>query len=420
MTTFERRTNASLLITDAFHMISTNVLRLAANLGFTAVLCGLASCKPVVAPHGTQNQTPAAASSSETNGGVRRQQPSPAELANFVRSHLPPVLKLVDLKNDPPVPLPGSALGRNAWLYNVRLTFAATEDELGAPPPQAAQVFQALVDELNELVAWSQAYAKSPYASLYPGFTVEPPEPAAPHLLILLHPKDAPHAPIYGQLAAEWQVDHWQFAMQDAALPEEEGRFRSAFTGPILIQGEPATDRFVAAAKAAVAQAKPKQEAIERRYQKDLQSATQPGTLYRGQITKGKNSMPAEVRFLAPAPGNDPGVTPCELRLPASDYVYTCSIKLARRVPNMPTAAAGSDKPFTQLVEPSAQGDVTLSFEHHNTPKFKPADVLANDLLYSQMGVRDMPLNLRGGLLQGNVVTMPVSASFVLSAQQVP
>ena len=52
------------------------------------------------------------------------------------------------------------------------MTFAPVEDELGAPSPKDAQAFNTMVDELNGLVAWSQAYAQSPYVSLYPGFTV--------------------------------------------------------------------------------------------------------------------------------------------------------------------------------------------------------------------------------------------------------
>ena len=141
-----------------------------------------------------------------------------------------------------------------------RLVFFAHGVDL--PSPRAAVYFIraiSILDELNGLAAWSQAYAKSPYASLYPGFTVDPPTPAAPQLLTILRHKDQPVAPIYGKLAAEWQVDHWLYSVVNMALPNEDnGQFRSSFTGPILIQGEPATERFMAAAKAAIAQARPK------------------------------------------------------------------------------------------------------------------------------------------------------------------
>ena len=204
-----------------------------------------------------QNQMPG--EPSPQISGDASHPPGTAELTGFLRSHLPPVIKLVGLKNDPPVPMPNTAPGSNAWLYNVRLTLAPTEDELGAPPPQQAQAFQDMVDELTGLAAWSQAYAHSPYASLYPGFTADPPTPASPQLLVVTRHKDRPAAPIYGKMAAEWQVDHWLYSVVDMALPEEDsGRFRSAYPGPVLIQGEPAAERFIAASKAAIAAAKPK------------------------------------------------------------------------------------------------------------------------------------------------------------------
>ena len=139
-----------------------------------------------------------------------------AELSNFVRSTLPPVIKLVEMKNDPPMPMPNTSPGSNVWLVNVRLTFALAEDELGTASPQDAQALQSAVDELSALAAWGRAYAESPYSSLYPGFAVTPPASASPKLLKVIHPKDRPLAPIYGKMAAEWQVDHWQFHTRSA------------------------------------------------------------------------------------------------------------------------------------------------------------------------------------------------------------
>ena len=370
--------------------------------------CVLAGCKPAVPPAALE-QSPADA----------RRQPSTVELANYVRAGLPPVIKLVELKNDPPVPLPGSAPGSSAWLYNVRFIFAPAEDELGPPTPQDAQSFQALLDELNELAAWSQAYAKSPYASLYPGFTVEVLTPTTPQLLRVLHPKDRPRAPIYGKLAAEWQVDHWQFSVEDATLPKDDGgKFRSEFSGPILIQGDAATDHYVAAAKAAVAQARPKKAAIERRYQEDLAKATQPGTTYKGSITHGSSTMPAEVRFVAP-PESSPGFARFEMRLPATGYVYTASARLATQMPNLPAAPANaSAHEATGGSETIPQVDMTISYEDIHIPKPVPINEFATDFMYHARDTRDGFLNVRDHQLKGQVGTFAFGPGFVLTAQQ--
>ena len=385
----------------------------AAHVVLAAILTISAGCKPAATPKVIQKQP---------SGEASRQQPSTAELANFARSRLPPTIKLVDLKNDPPVPMPNTAPGSNVWLYNVRLTFAPVEDELGKPSPQDAEAFQATLDELDGLVTWSQAYGKSPYVSLYPGFTVEPPVPASPQLLTILRHKDQPAAPIYGKMAAEWQVDHWRYSVEDMAMPdEEEGRYRSSFTGPVLIQGEPATERFVATVKAAVASAKPKKEAIERAYRDDLLKATLPGTIYRGQMSYGGKTMPAEVRFTAP-PGGDSNLAQFELRLPASGYVYTCSAKLAQGVPNMPVPAVRTDDTILRMVEPEPVGDLTVNYEGFNKVKFNVADDLANRLYYACRTEKNVPLSLRNHQLKGKMTNLlvPSLSGIMLSAQQNP
>ena len=283
------------ILTPAVSSMTTSHLTAARTiLAFT--LCALAGCKPAPIPKATPEQTPGE-SSSQPRGDARR-QPSAVELNNFLRGILPPVVKLVDFKSDVPVPMPNTAPGSNAWLVNVRLTIAATEDELAEAPPPHVQAFQAAENELAALAVWSLAYAESPYASLYPGFTVHLPQPAAPKLLTVVHPKDQPRAPVYGKLAAEWQVDHWQFSILEMPTPEAHGKFRAAFTGPVLVDGEPAAAQFLATTQAAIAEAKPKKAAIEAAYEADLVKATRPGTLYRGQVSVGSSVVAAEIRFL--------------------------------------------------------------------------------------------------------------------------
>ena len=396
-------------------MRSTIPLHLVNYIICAVASCALAACKPA-APPTAQSQTlrePSVQSPDDAH-----HPPGTAELTSYVQSTLPPVIKVVGLKNDPPVPMPNTAPGSNVWLYNVRLALAPTEDELGAPPPPQAQAFQAMLDELDGLVAWSQAYAKSPYVSLYHGFTVDPPTPAAPQLLTVLRHKDQPVAPIYGKLAAEWQVDHWLYSIVNMALPNEDnGQFRSSFTGPILIQGEPATERFMAAAKAAIAQARPKKEAIEAAYEENLRKATQPGTLYKGQITMRKQSMAVEWQFIASS-GGDPNTARFELRLPASGYVFTGAAKLAHGVPNMPVPAVRTDDAVFQMVVPEPVGDLKVTLEQVNPHKFNLADEPANTFMYGRNTVKNVELTLRDGQLSGNL--WPITPGFVLSARQSP
>ena len=395
--------------------------RLAAYLVPAVLGCFLTGCKPAAAPKAALDQTPAEPSL-QAPAGTRR-PPTTAELANFVRAGLPPVLRLVDLKNDPPTPLPNTPPGSNAWLYSVRLTFAPVEDELGAPTPHDSQAFQAPVDELNGLVAWSAAYAQSPYASLYPGFSVDPPAPAAPQLLTVLHPKDRPRPPIYAKMSAEWQVDHWQFSMEDAALPADEGgKFRSEFSGPILIQGEPATDRFVTSAKAAIAQAKGKKDALEAAYEADLLRATRPGLLYRGQVSLGSAAIPAEVRFVEP-PTTDPLLARLEVRLPgAPGYLFTYNARLAGELPIHPAPVAGGDGSATMSGDagPVPKADLTVGLEHA-AGKEIVANTLPNQLLMALTHYSPptaLSLSLRHGHLEGRIATE--TGPFRLSAQQVP
>ena len=267
-----------------------------------------------------------------------------AELTSFVRSNMPPVIKVVGLKNDPPVPMPNTAPGSNAWLNNVRLTFAPVEDELGAPPAAGCPSLQRDGGGTQQLGCLEPSLRpvalRQPLSRLHAWTRSRPP-------LRSCSPSSSTRTVRSPRFTASWGPSgRWTTGCSrsiDLALPEDNGRFRSSFTGPILIQGEPATDRFMAAAKAAIAQAKPKKEAIERAYRNDLLKATQPGTLYKGKMSYRGKTHACRGAHLPPRPGGDPNIAQFELRLPASGYVYSCSAKLAKGVPNMPVPAARID-----------------------------------------------------------------------------
>ena len=392
----------------------------ASHAVLASILCVLASCKPAAAPKAAQDQTPGEPSP-QTHSDVRR-QPSTAELNTFIWGILPPVIKLVDVKNDPPVPMPNTSPGSNVWLFNVRLTLAATEDELAEAPPLHVQAFQAAEDELSALAAWSVAYAGSPYASLYPSFMVNPPLPASPKLLTVVHPKDQPRAAVYGKLAAEWQVDHWQFSIMDMPLPADDGKFRSGFTGPVLVEGEPATARFLAVTKSAIAEAKPKKAAIEAAYEDDLLKATRPGTFYRGQVSVGSTVVAAEVHFLE-TPTADRQVARFEVRMPsAPGYAFIYTAKLANQVPIHPIPVAGDNGAAVPPndAEPVPKADLTVGLEHAGG-KEVVAPTVPNELLMALTHYsppRALPLSLRNGRLEGKIAVS--SGDYGLSAQRVP
>ncbi len=224
-------------------------------------------------------------------------------------------------------------------------------------------------------------------------------------------------------MSAEWLVDHWQFSVRELVMPEGGGHLRSEHTGPILIQGDPATVRFITAAKAAVAEAKSRKDAIERNYQEDLRKATQPGTLYEGQITRRDKMMDAEVQFVASMPGDVAGLAKFELRLPASGFEYTCSAKLAQGVPNMPVASTNADDSSLNFAQTTQKGDLIVNYEHVKDPKFNPSNGLANDFRSYMIGdaaPKNVPVTLLNRRLTGLIAGFEVTHGFTLSAQQNP
>ena len=322
---------------------SLSLLRPISRVALAAGLCALPSCHKPAANSAAGGQNPAPDNSVLHSPADARRQPSTGELTNFLRTQMPPAVRVVDVKNDPPVSLPNTLPGTHAWLLNVRLTFASAEDQFEPAAALDVQALQTLLEELHGLDDWSQSYARSPYTDLGPGFTVHVPAPAAPQLLVLTHPKDRPFAPIYGKVAAEWQVDHWQFTVLDLQMPDDASKPRGAFTGPTLVQHSPEAERFLATAKAALSEAKTSQATIERRYQEALAQATRPGTVYHGELrllsTSPPNPVPVEVRFVDVTLG-DPAPHQAQFTLklmqPPTGHEYAFRAELAEHLPLVP------------------------------------------------------------------------------------
>ncbi len=409
-------------------MSTLTLCRRAGWLLAAACLAATCGCKPAASPPVGHNAPPPELTASSPVAAAHR--PQADDLARFLRASLPAQFKLVDLQNDPPVPLPDTAPGTNAWLYNVRCVFAPAEDMLGAPTPQTAVAFQAAVDELSTLAAWSQAYAGSPYAARYSGLMVEPPSPTQPKLLAVLQAKDQPYAPVYGKLAAEWQVDHWNYEVVDLQPPaDDQGWPRAHYPEPVLVQGSPEAAQFLAKVQAAVAAAKPPQAAIEAAYRADLLAATPPGTRFVGQLRYGGSTVPAEVRLSAPPAGADPQQeVGLEVRLPNTPgEAFTYLAQRAQRLPLHPTVAMNADETTPVLTpegaEPLAQGDLTL---HLVRASGKPAhtDMVASQLLLvTQTNAQpaNVTLQVHAGRLEGRLNGSGTAQSaFVLSVQQSP
>ena len=402
-----------------------------AGLFATALLFAADGCKPSPPPASNQDQARREEPVAPTSPDPRR-KPSADDLARFFRSQVPAQLKLVDLKADSPVPLPNAAPGSNAWVYNVRVVFAPTEDLLGAPAPQAAATFQAAADELGVLAAWSQAYTHSPYASRYPACTVEPPDPAQPKLVTVLHAKDQPLSPLYGKMSAEWQVDHWNYALESLQPPADDGsKLRNEYAGPVLVQGNPEAEQFLAKVKASVATAKTQQAAIEAAYRADLLKATQPGTLFRGQLRYHGGTAPVEVRLTPPPAGTDPQQeVQLELRLPNTPgESFTYLAQRAKRLPLRPAALAETNGTLPTLTlegtEPLPKGDLTLSFVDCTGKLGVLNDTVPVAFLQINRGNSQpgsVTLQIHDGNLEGrlNGYLDMESASFMLSARQSP
>ena len=414
---FAARFVAPVMIAKSFHSpVATPLL----CLGLLALAWG---CKPAPAPNPIEK--PQAAEPPGQTPGNSRRAPSTNDLASFLRGVFPAgAVRVVDVKNDPPVPLPNASPGTNAWLLTVRLTLAPAEDLLLPMPAQDTEVLQARLVELHGLVDWSQTYARSPYTDLGPTFTVNVPGPArttAPQLLHIVHPREQPLAPLYGKVAAEWQVDRWQFSVLDLSAPDDQSKPRGWFQGPTLIQGSREASHFLGEVQTALDEAKEHQAAIERRYQESLAEATRPGTLYRGELqlrSNGfkKNPVPVEVRFVDVAPGGaDAHQAQFNLKLPQSpgdDFSFR--VKLADHLPLvLPAQARQFPSDVTSL------GDVTISGSRAAGKDDMGASLAGLLLsgLHSGMTPGNAPLFAHNRRLAGALATTLVGDLWISTAQ---
>ncbi len=351
--------------------------------------------------------------------GVSR-QPTADDLAGFVRSFLPPVTHLVDVKMDPPVRMPNTSPASNAWVLNVKMTIASIEDLLGSPSEQDIKAFKAVEEELDSIIRWRNAFVQSPYARFYPNFEVKAPVSPTPQLLVLTHRANQPLPPIYGRMYAEWQVDHWAFSKDEFNMPDP-GQPRSSFTGSYVIKDSHEAEAFLAAEREAIAQVKPKQAAIDSSYAADLVKATRQGTIYRGQVSSGNTAVPAEVRFVEP-PTSDEQFAQFEVRLPSAPgnlYVYTA--KLAKRMPIHPAPAPGDNDPTTpDDLASTPKADLTVGLLHVSGKEIV-ASTVPNQLLIA-LTHYDPPHTLLITVLNRRMdgkLANPLGP-FMLSAQQTP
>ena len=378
-----------------------------------------ASCKP--APTATKPVEDAPRNVPPQSVKRSYHRPTADELTGYLQGLLPPFLKAVGTNVELPSGMPAGTPDTTTWIVTVRLTCSPVEDLLGSPSPRNAQSFQETVSRLDGLVAWSEAYSRSSYASLHPGFEVNAPAPPSPRLVAVAHPKDRPLSPIYGKVAAEWQFDHWQYMLLDWNLPNDLGELRSQAKGPFLIEGEPETARFVAAAKAAVAESEPKKAEIERIYASQVVSAAHPGSFYRGQLAFGSSVFPADVRFLDRATP-DPQYVQFEIRVPSRpDFLFAFSAKLSRTPPIQHSSKQQNTQTVWQQnsTDTEPKGDLTVSITRAAGKDDLSQSAIAKMLRAFKVEAtsHELPLNILQHKLVGKVGSW-YSEPIVLSAQQ--
>ena len=130
-----------------------------------------------------------------------------------------------------------------------------TEDLLVHPSTEDAAAIDGLVNELNALVNWRNLYAKSPFARACGDVEVKVPTASVPQFLVVQHAKGQPLPPVYGKMAAEWQVDHWQFSVVDMNLAVD-GKPRSDYPGSTMVKGSAEAEAFLKSERDAIAQAR--------------------------------------------------------------------------------------------------------------------------------------------------------------------
>ena len=318
----------------------------ASVLAVALVFAGV-GCKPSP-PASTSQGTPPTDSSSP-------RQPTAADFQASFQAVLPATMKVSEVKMDPPVRMPNASPASNTWLLSIKLTLTPAEDLLSLPSTEDAKIIDDLVSELNSLVAWRNAYVNSPYAKACGAFEVKAPASPLPQLLVITQPKDHPMPPIYAKMAAEWQVDHWQFAptqQNTSTALLNAGKLRSEFTGPTMVKGSPEAEKAIGGVRDAVAQARKEIDAIRSRYAAQVAKGTKPGTVYTGTVSFRQNVAPCELRFLDPPPGGDAHFASLEVRLtsenPPCVFAYNAKVttELPIPVPGPEPTPAGQNPAF--------------------------------------------------------------------------
>ena len=380
----------------------------------TCILLFAVGCKPAANPSADRSNP-----EDKRQGSNTSPQPTDAEFVAFMRSALGPAIRLGSLKTDPPVRMPNTSPASNVWLVNVKLTIVPVEDLLSLPPTEDAQAIDALVNELNGLINWRNAYARSTYAHAYGSFEIKAPVSPMPQLLVVKQAKDKPMAPIYGKVAAEWQVDHWQFTNVDLPMPPF-GQPRAAFPGPTMVKGSSEAEAFLKAQRAAIASAKGRQAAIEASYQQDLLAATKPGTLYRGNVTHNGKVLLAELRFIDPPPGGGAQAASFALSVPNDPgYRVEYTAKLAPPLPlNLPAAPVNDNViRFGNNSEPPV-GNLTVNWSRCETKEPVPKTAPGFLVYWLKNTMRtDLPLVLLNHRIEGTV-SQTINGDYVLSAEQ--
>ena len=358
-------------------------------------------------------------SSPTSSSGPR--PPSADEAKAFVQSLLPSSLRLSDFKADAPMRQPNTAPDGNAWTISVKVTLTPAEDLLTTASLEQDRAFYAPIRDLDDLKAWRNTYVRSIYARTYGAFDLPALKPPVP-LLVVQQAKGKALSPLYGKLAAEWQVDHWKWSEADLE-PPSVGRPRAMFgSDPTLILGSPEAEAVAAAQRKGVDEFRQKQADVEARYAKDLAAATKPGTTYKGQIKHPNGTMPCEVRFVETAGAADPQTVSFEVRVPQDPaYLYVFKAKFSPTIPlniasdaaYQPTSPATSDADAAPPV-----GDLTATYVR-GTGKLATygnwPGVLVNGAIRLSYG--GTPLVLLGGHIRG--VVGDFNGDYTLDAEQI-
>ena len=228
-------------------LLSAARRHIAASLLVAALFCTAVGCKP----------SPPTISGQPTPPTEHRapRQPTQEDFTTFFQGTMSSWVRLTEVKMDPPVPMPNTSPADNVWLCKVKVTLVPTEDLLVHPSTEDAAAIDGLVNELNALVNWRSLYVKSPFARACGDVEVKVPTASVPQFLVVQHAKGQPLQPVYGKMAAEWQVDHWQFSVVDMNLAVD-GKPRSDYPGNTMVKGSAEAEGFLKSERDAIAQAR--------------------------------------------------------------------------------------------------------------------------------------------------------------------